>query len=99
MQLEQDENGFFTNACNRDGVVVGKLRNVHRPTECEGRGCAIHNHPSDHALKDAKMSWEDGMLERICMHHIGHPDHDSTAYLKTIMPDYQPVHACDGCCS
>ena len=73
---------------------------VHDPADCEGRGCGIHNHPSDHPLKDASMYWrtDRGILERICEHGVGHPDHDSELYLKSIGKDYENIHGCDGCC-
>lgn len=76
------------------------LRNVHDPAVCEGRGCAIHNRPSDHALAEATLNWREdrGILERICMHGVGHPDADSAAYLESIGQGAQNVHGCDGCC-
>jgi hypothetical protein len=57
----------------------GRLNNTHAPEACEDRGCGIHDHPSDHPLKDAPMNWRSdrGILERICDHGIGHPDRDS----------------------
>jgi len=76
------------------------MRNVHDAKLCEGRGCAIHNHPSDHALKNAPMLWREdrGILERICQHGVGHPDYDSAIYLASIGQEVENVHGCDGCC-
>lgn len=73
---------------------------VHDPADCEGRGCGIHNRPSDHPLKDAPMYWrtDRGILERICVHGVGHPDHDSAEYLTSIGKSYENIHGCDGCC-
>lgn len=77
------------------------LLNVHNPALCEGRGCAIHNHPSDHPLKDAALYWrtDRGILERICEHGVGHPDYDSARYLASVGKNYENIHGCDGCCS
>lgn len=76
------------------------LSNVHDPSLCADRGCVIHNHPSDHPLKDARLNWREdrGILERICSHGIGHPDHDSALYLESIGQGYENVHGDDGCC-
>lgn len=83
--------------------LVGRLGFVHDPKRCANRGCAIHNHPSDHPLKDAPMLWRDdaGKLERICPHGIGHDDHDSVEWAKGAFPDRKHigVHGCDGCCA
>ena len=82
-------------------LVGGKnLRNVHYPTDCAGRGCAIHNHPSQHNLMDARLNWrtDRGILERICPHGIGHPDYDSAKYLESQGLGDENIHGCDGCC-
>lgn len=73
---------------------------VHDPADCEGRGCAIHNRPSEHPLRDAPLFWctDRGILERICKHGMGHPDFDSALYLEKIGKGYENVHGCDGCC-
>ncbi len=43
-----------------------------------------------------------GMVERICVHGIGHPDVDSLAFIgKYIAAGPHPslgIHGCDGCC-
>lgn len=77
-----------------------KLGNTHDSSLCEGRGCAIHNHPSDHALKDAPLLWRSdrGILERVCPHGVGHPDADAADYLTSIGKEYENIHGCDGCC-
>lgn len=96
MILEQDPlTGFWTQG--PDGWFLNNVHDIHA---CSGRGCAIHNHPSEHNLKDAPMNWRDdrGILERICKHGVGHPDHDSAAYLESIGQGVQNVHGCDGCC-
>ena len=100
MFLKQDEKGNWTVGVDRNGNHVGELKSVHPARACAARGCAIHNHPSDHPLNDAPLNWRDdrGILERICEHGIGHPDHDSALYLKSIGLGIQNVHGCDGCC-
>ena len=86
--LKQNQGtGYWTSCHDSEGTYFGELRNVHFPQACDGpRGCAIHNRPTDHALKDAPMVWREdrGILERLCEHRIGHPDHDSALYLESI---------------
>lgn len=93
---QNKETGYWTEF--GDGYVLGS---VHDPAVCEGRGCGIHNHPSDHPLKDAPMLWraDRGILERICEHGIGHPDYDSATYLTSIGKWYENIHGCCGCCA
>lgn len=78
----------------------GHLTHVHDPRDCQGRGCAIHNHPSAHKLRNAPLNWrgDRGILERICAHGVGHPDWDAAQYLVSIGRGYESVHGCDGCC-
>lgn len=81
--------------------LLGRLLNVHDPSACASApGCAIHDRPSDHPLKEAPLNWREdrGILERICHHGVGHPDRDSAAYLTSIGEDNQNIHGCDGCC-
>ena len=77
------------------------MTKVHPAEACEGRGCAIHDHPSDHPLVTAPLFWRSdrGILERICTHGVGHPDRDSAMFLKSIGKDFENIHGCDGCCS
>lgn len=95
MILSKDAEGNYT--ILGDGF---KLSRIHDPKNCEGRGCAIHDHPSDHPLKDAPLNWriDRGILERACPHGVGHPDHDSAAYLASIGQGFENIHGCDGCC-
>jgi len=85
--------------------LIGRLYNVHDPASCEGRGCAIHNHPSDHPLKGAPLNWrtDRGILERICEHGVGHDDHDAVEFqmskTEANIRNYIGTHGCDGCCS
>lgn len=96
---QSSETGYWTEGDRGDeGYYLG---NTHDPALCEGRGCAIHNHPSDHPLKDAPLYWraDRGILERICEHGVGHPDADSAAYLRSIGRSWENVHGCCGCCT
>lgn len=95
MRLAQDpESGFFT------GTGDYRLVNVHPEAACAGRGCAIHNHPTLHPLMFAPLNWRDDkdILERVCTHGIGHPDHDSAIYLQSVGDGVHNLHGCDGCC-
>jgi hypothetical protein len=100
--LGQNDKGYWVVAIDPvTGEKYGELTNVHSPQACsEALGCGIHNHPSNHALKDAKMLWRDdrGILERLCKHGVGHPDADSAAYLASIGRSNDNIHGCDGCC-
>lgn len=102
MLLGQDKKtNFWTVGVDSKGDPNGYvMRNPHDSWLCVGRGCAIHDHPSDHKLKDAPMLWRDdrGILERICEHGIGHPDFDSALYLTSIGSEVENIHGCDGCC-
>ena len=97
MFLEQDpETGWWV----RSGRY--RLGRTHDPRDCEDRGCAIHNHPSDHPLKDAPLYWrtDRGILERLCPHGVGHPDADAALYLASIGKGVENVHGCceQRCC-
>lgn len=95
MILSQDKKTGYWTVCGD-----GNLRNVHDPKQCEARGCAIHNHPSNHRLRDAPLNWREdrNILERICRHGIGHPDHDAALYLESIGQGSENSHGCDFCC-
>lgn len=96
MRLLQDiKTGYWIN------LEYGQtLKNVHDPALCADRGCAIHNHPSEHRLMNAPLNWREdrGILERICEHGVGHPDYDSALYLDSIGESVQNIHGCDFCC-
>jgi hypothetical protein len=70
------------------------LGGVHRPDQCFGDHCVIHN-PSDHNMRDFPTHWRSdlGLMERICPHGVGHPDPDDLKFQEAT-----PVHGCDGCC-
>lgn len=103
MLLTQSETtGYFTRGIDEDGnlLEVGII-NVHDPLDCEGRGCAIHNHPTLHGLAMEPLYWNDsiGLLERICVHDTHHPDKDGADYMASIgARAWRTQHDCDGCC-
>ena len=71
------------------------LLNVHDPSFCEGQPCTIHNR-SDHHMRAFPQHWRSdrALMERICLHGVGHPDPDSPFAADSHMW----VHGCDGCC-
>lgn len=78
------------------------LQGVHPATACEGRGCPIH-HPTDHAMAGWPLLWrgDRGLMERVCLCRIGHPDVDHMAWYATCHTDEdtraEGVHGCCGC--
>lgn len=77
---------------------------VHDRSQCEGRGipCCVHS-PSAHHMVSWPMNWraDTGVMERTCVHGIGHPDIDHLRYVMSVDPEtakWQSVHGCDGCC-
>lgn len=83
------------------GFNVGKVRlRTHKPDQCVGEVCVIHN-PSDHHMVTWPMHWraDRRLMERKCPHGVGHPDPDGLAYEVKQGRTYQSVHGCDGCCS
>lgn len=78
--------------------------NVHAESEdCRTYGCVIHN-PTPGPMSSFPTHWrtDRNIMERICPHGIGHPDHDSVNFwYRTKGEDakWDTVHGCDGCCS
>jgi len=68
------------------------LSNTHTKDKCANSDCVIHN-PSIHNMVGWPTHWRDdeGFMERICEHGVGHPDPDEMNSPLT--------HGCDGCCS
>lgn len=81
-----------------------KITNVHKPSECVGEHCVIHN-PSERATRIGKTHWrgDRGIMERVCEHGVGHPDPDSLENIRRVLGDkraaVESVHGCDGCCA
>lgn len=92
---------YLTDSSRRRTAQI--LHNVHKPEDCAGRPCVIHN-PSDHHMRKWPLHWRDDRMifERLCPHGIGHPDPDSL-YHERLAADgdeqYVGVHGCDGCCA
>lgn len=72
---------------------------THDDSQCAGEYCSVHN-PSEHPLADAPLHWraDRRLMERICVHGVGHPDPDDLAYRRLSDELADGVHACDGCC-
>ncbi len=73
---------------------------IHPLSRCAGYHCPWHN-PSDHHMN----TWvrrirtdRHNLMERVCLHGIGHPDPDSMEWLSRIGVGDDGVHPCDGCC-
>lgn len=75
----------------------------HSVVDCDGRPCPLHNR-SDHHMRTWPQHWRDdrGLMERICVHGVGHPDPDHlasvTARFGASTATADAVHGCDGCC-
>lgn len=82
------------------GKQLGEVTyKVHPRKRCEGRNCVIHN-PSDHTMREWPLNYrfDKNMMERICVHGVGHPDPDDLAYHEIQGQGWVGVHGCDGCC-
>ena len=73
---------------------------VHDEAMCDGEPCPFHN-PSNHHM----VRWpvhvrldKAALVERVCMHGVGHPDPDSMQYIKERHGPHYGTHGCDGCC-
>lgn len=78
---------------------MGQTVMVH-PSESCTPPCAIHA-PSDHAMRSWPTYWniEEGVVERICPHEIGHPDPDDfKTRMRIRTGTFFDYHHCDGCC-
>lgn len=81
-------------------------RPYHARTFCAGTPCPWHA-PSRHIMRQfpRRIRFDrDGLVERICVHGVGHPDPDSVTFLRARrLRDCRHdgaygVHGCDGCC-
>ena len=88
-----------------DGVALEHvegfvLNNVHAESDCAGRPCPVHNR-TDHSMRSFPQHFrsDNGLMERICGHGIGHPDPDALPFYEERGIGGMGVHGCDGCCS
>jgi hypothetical protein len=101
----------YLDIADHSGTAVGvqqgtRVLRTHGAEYCSGEFCCIHK-PSDHALHAAPMNWrsDNGLMERICEHGVGHPDPDDLTHkLLTLGAEgfaagEYDVHGCDGCCA
>ena len=75
------------------------LTNVHHNRFCLGERCPIHN-LSDHPMRAFPQHFrmDNGLMERICPHGIGHPDPDGLPFFEKKGIEGMGIHGCDGCC-
>ena len=82
-------------------TAKGNELTTHKPNaECWELGCVIHC-PTQSPANDGDWpyNWrENGVMERICPHGVGHPDRDSVNFHKRGGHDWVAIHGCDGCC-
>lgn len=76
-----------------------KLTGVHPETACAGRVCPIHN-MTDHNMRDFPQHFreDNGLMERICPHGIGHPDPDALPFFEERGIEGMGIHGCCGTC-
>ena len=96
-QLEMNVAANHFQASDLTMVENGALR-THPPSACLGRHCWVHN-PTPSHMTSWPIRWrsDKGTAERVCSHHIGHPDLDDVNYHHSVGRDVT-VHGCDGCC-
>lgn len=90
---------------NSDLIAMfnGDIVATHSIDKCVGQICCVHN-PSDHSMRTFPQHWRDDrqLMERICPHHVGHPDPDDIAHKRATRGEryayYEGIHGCDGCC-
>lgn len=76
----------------------GEIIYTHPNYACSGKHCTIHNR-SMHTMRHLPQHWrvDRAIMERICVHGIGHPDPDEYK-IRGKSGKYELVHGCDGCC-
>lgn len=76
--------------------------NVHPGSQCQtqDRPCPIHR-LTDHNMRHFPQHFrmDNGLMERICPHGIGHPDPDALPFFEERGIKGMGVHGCDGCCT
>lgn len=77
---------------NTDTVLIG----VHTEDQCRGDVCAIHRR-TDHLMRSFPQHWRGDrrIMERTCMHGVGHPDPDD---YRILTGEDDGTHGCCGCC-
>ena len=92
---------IITGKSKKDGITY------HKKALCKGNRCIFHN-PTQHKMRDWPMNlrtdaWASPLIERMCIHGIGHPDPDSVYFMdQNLSPEDKKygygIHGCDGCC-
>lgn len=78
----------------RNGVVV--LSNVHKPSQCAGRHCVIHNPARNTSSRNLWWRGDRGFFEEVCPCGIGHPSPEDVEYWDSIGAEHMAVHGCCG---
>jgi hypothetical protein len=61
--------------------------------------CVIHN-ASDHNMQTwPRRVRSNALVERLCVHGVGHPDPDSVSFFEGVGRKGMDRHGCDGCCT
>lgn len=76
--------------------------NVHYASQCDPDPCPIHR-MTDHHMVTWPQHWRPGrgpfdyrtLMERTCIHGIGHPDPDD---IRIRLGVDEGNHGCDSCC-
>lgn len=83
-------------------LVGGEKVFAHPVANCIGP-CAVHA-PTDHPMAAWRQHWRDdrALMERICIHGVGHPDPDHMTWVEIFHGQdaaaAESVHGCCGCC-
>lgn len=88
------DTGYYTVGARPGSALTG----VHDPALCEGRGCAVHAHPSDHPLQYDALDFEDGVMYRVCIHYIRHQDADDVFFRQQVGQHVEPCDCPCRCC-
>lgn len=88
----------YQNVIMFKGDIPAIVLRTHSPDQCEGRPCDIHR-PTPGVV----LNWRDdqGFMEFICEHGVGHPTRAQRAYWQRVTPstaEALAIHGCCGCC-
>lgn len=97
MILTQDERGDWKVVVDSPGLSLAR---THKPDQCWGRLCDIHNRRGEEPWASWPLNWreDEGYMEVICPHGTGHPTPAQVGYWLSHMQE-PPGHGCDGCCA
>lgn len=87
-----------TNTYDLGGGYI--LKNLHKPYQCAGDLCIIHN-VTQGPTKDWPLTYrlDRGIFERHCIHGIGHPAVEQLEFWRVANRGSEAVHGCCGVCN